>query len=285
MRKSRADIIRYLCQRMESLYPLQERQIIARMAAAHFEGCSEMRYLTDPNEVVELQNLELVADELANGRPIQYVIGYSEFCGYRFSVSEGVLIPRPETEELVMWLTERASDFESPHILDICTGSGCIAISLKLALARSKVTAIDLSAKALAIAHVNADNLNADIEFLCDDALGDLPTLSGRKFDFIASNPPYIPRSEQAIMHRNVTEYEPEMALFVEDNDPLIFYRSIARSAHNLLNDNGMIFFELHHLWAEAAAAMLREEGYCNIEIKVDGFGKQRMICCQKGKR
>lgn len=285
MRKSRADIIRYLCQRMESLYPLQERQIIARMAAAHFEGCSEMRYLTDPNEVVELQNLELVADELANGRPIQYVIGYAEFCGHNFSVREGVLIPRPETEELVMWVRENTSTLDSANILDVCTGSGCIAISLKLALPQSKVTAIDLSEEALAIARANADNLNAEIEFLLDDALGNLPTLSGRKFDFIVSNPPYIPLSEQVIMHRNVTEYEPEMALFVEDNDPLIFYRSIARLAHNLLNDNGMIFFELHHLWAEATASMLREEGYCNIEIKVDGFGKQRMICCQKEKR
>lgn len=282
MRKSRADIVSYLCQRMEPLYPLRECQTIARMVAAHIEGCSTMLYLTDQRQEVELEGIEEVADRLAQGCPVQYVLGYADFCDHRFTVREGVLIPRSETEELVDWVISHAKGVASPRILDVCTGSGCIAISLKLALAGSSVTAIDLSPDALAIARENARQLEADIEILCDDALGQLPSLDEREFDFIVSNPPYIPSSERAQMHRNVTEYEPSMALFVSDDDPLIFYRSIARAAKRLLKAGGELFFEVHHLWAEATAEMLRGEGFLDVEIRRDGFDKQRMICCQK---
>ena len=282
MRQSRANIIRYLCQRMEPLYPLRECQFIARMVASELEGCNPMQYLIDSNAEVELEGLERAADMLAEGCPVQYVIGHTEFCDHRFSVGEGVLIPRPETEELVMWVIEQAKQIANPRLLDICTGSGCIAISLKLALENSKVAAIDLSDKALAIARRNAEDLDAQIDIIREDALGGMPAIEGLKFDFIVSNPPYIPNSEREQMHRNVTDYEPEMALFVEDNDPLIFYRSIARTAHRLLTERGKLFFEVHHLWATATADMLREEGYCDIEIRLDGFGKQRMICCRE---
>ena len=285
MRQSRANIISYLCRRMESLYPLRECQLIARTVAAELEECNPMQYLIDPQKEVELENLERVADELAAGRPVQYVIGYTDFCDHRFNVREGVLIPRPETEELVMWLAEQAVDVVQPRILDVCTGSGCIAISLKLALPKGDVTAIDLSEEALIIARENATQLAADVDFVRDDALAGLSSLEGRTFDFIISNPPYIPCSEREQMHRNVLDYEPSMALFVEDSDPLLFYRSIARTAHSLLTERGKLFFEVHHLWAEATAKMLQDEGYSNVEIRIDGFGKPRMICCQEIKK
>ena len=285
MRQSRANIIRYICSRIESLYPQRECQLIARIVAAELEGCNPIQYLVDPNKEVELDQLEQKVEELTAGRPVQYVLGHTEFCDHSFIVREGVLIPRPETEELVAWVIEKAKGIAAPRILDICTGSGCIAISLKLALPQSQVSAIDLSQEALAIARENASNLGAEVDFTRDDALGSMPTLQGKVFDFVVSNPPYIPSSERKQMHRNVTDYEPEMALFVEDDDPLIFYRSIARTAHNLLFEQGKLFFEVHHLWAEATADMLRKEGYGDVKIRIDGFGKQRMICCQKIKK
>lgn len=282
MCRTRAEIIGYLCDRISPLYPQRERQLIARSVAAHLEGCNPIQYLVDPNAEVRLEGLERVADELAEGRPMQYVMGYTDFCDHRFSVREGVLIPRPETEELVAWVVEEAEGFAAPRVLDLCTGSGCIAVSLNLALAGSRVVAIDLSEEALAVARENATRLGAEVDFRRDDVLGEMPALDGREFDFIISNPPYIPRSEREQMHRNVTEYEPSMALFVEDDDPLIFYRSIARAGHRLLAEQGKLFFEVHYLWAEATADMLREEGYCDVKIRLDGFGKQRMVCCQK---
>ncbi len=281
MRGTRAEIIGYISRRIATLYSPEECRRIARMAAAAWSGEQEVKFLTEPNEIIEIAELEQLSDELAEGRPIQYVIGRADFYGEEFIVREGVLIPRPETEELVGWALERAEAFTNPQIVDICTGSGCIAIALKKNLRTSSVAAIDISDDALAIAHENASALQADVEFIKDDVLLGLETLAGRRFDIIVSNPPYIPSSEQSAMHINVTGFEPHLALFVADDDPLIFYRLIAQRAREILTERGVLLFEIHETLATATASMLENEGYTDIEIRNDFRQKPRMICCR----
>lgn len=281
MHATRREILRYICHKIEHLYPVQERISIARMIAPELEGVSFTKYMIEPDEVTTIEGLEEKVEELAQGRPVQYVLGAAEFCDLKFRVREGVLIPRPETEELVVWAEKCAEQFTHPRILDMCTGSGCIAITLANHIAGSSVIGIDLSEEALAIAQENNDLVGTDVEFVKADVLGDMPQLSGRRFDIIVSNPPYIPLSERADMRCNVTDYEPAMALFVEDDNPLKFYRAIADKAKTCLADNGFLLFEIHENLAEESAGMLREEGFIGIEIRRDFLDKPRMICCQ----
>lgn len=277
----RADVIDYLCSRMQGLYSSEECRHIARMAAAAWSNTDESRFLIEPNEIIEISDLESRADELAAGCPIQYILGQAEFCGEIFAVRSGVLIPRPETEELVMWAIEKSHSLHSPRILDVCTGSGCIAIALKKRIPTATLTAIELSQDALAIAKENAAQLHAEVEFIKDDALHGMHSIDGREFDIIISNPPYIPQSEISAMRINVTQYEPHMALFVDDDDPLIFYREIARTALRLLTSNGWLMFEIHETLADKTMLMLADEGYTDIELREDFRQKPRMICCR----
>ncbi len=281
MRATRAEIIGYISRRIAALYSTEECRRIARMAAAKWSGEPEVKFLTEPNEIIDIAELEQLSNELAQGRPIQYVIGRADFYGEEYIVREGVLIPRPETEELVGWALERATTMTNPQVVDICTGSGCIAIALKKNLKQASVMAIDISDEALAIARENAAALQADVEFIKDDVLSGLPTIDNRHFDIIVSNPPYIPSSEQSAMHINVTGFEPHLALFVADDDPLIFYRLIAQRAREILTDNGVLLFEIHETLAAATAHMLEDEGYADIEIRNDFRQKPRMICCR----
>lgn len=282
MQGSRTDIVNYLCQCMGDLYPAEEARRIARIVAAHKSGSSEMKFIIDPDEVIEIDGLELIGKELVAGRPVQYITGECEFCGNTFSIRDGALIPRPETEELVMWATEQAKNMTSPRIADICTGSGCIAISLAKLLPKATITATDISDDAIALAKENAERLDADITVIKDDALGGLQALRGEKYDIIVSNPPYIPLSERETMHINVTHHEPHIALFVDDSDPLLFYRKIAQAAKEILSDKGCLMFEIHSPLAEECAQMLKDEEYSEIEIRKDFFGRDRMICCKR---
>ena len=283
MKASRAEITGYFRRHVEPLYGPEEARRIALMTAAALSGDAEAKFLADPYGIIEIDGAERAAAELAAGRPVQYVLGEADFCGMRFAVREGVLIPRPETEELVMWAVEKAAGLARPRILDVCTGSGCIAIALARRIGgAARVTAIDISDEALAVARRNAAALGVEIGIAKDDALGGLESLNGCRFDIIVSNPPYIPRSEMAAMHENVTRYEPHMALFVDDDDPLIFYRAIARAARRLLTEEGSLLFEVHELLAEQTAGVLRAEGFARTEIRKDCFDKQRMICGSK---
>lgn len=284
MRATRAEIVAYLSTKMEGLYPIQERQNIARTVAAALEGVDKTRYIIDPNEVVAIDNIDKAARDLSNGRPMQYIIGQCDFCGLTFSATEGVLIPRPETEELVMWVKEVADKMAGPSILDLCTGSGCIALSIKNLLPKAQVTAVELYDEAIVQAKKNRQDLGIDIEIIKADVLLGLNELSEQKFDIIVSNPPYIPSSESASMHINVTRHEPHSALFVPDDDPLLFYRSIARSAHKLLSEQGAVLFEIHELLAEQTTTMLQAEGY-DVELRNDYLQKPRMICCRPTKK
>jgi len=254
------------------------------MTASALSGDDEAKFLTDPREMINIEGLERAAAELAAGRPVQYVIGETDFCGLSFAVREGVLIPRPETEELVLLAGRRAAAFDRPRILDVCTGSGCIAVALSHRIPEAEVTALDISDEALEIARENGRRHGADVEWIKDDALGGMGRLAGRRFDVIVSNPPYIPRSEMASMHRNVTGYEPHIALFVDDSDPLIFYRAIARSARGMLSDGGSLLFEVHERLAGRTAEAIRAEGFADVRIVEDCFGKQRMVCGSRDK-
>ena len=285
MRARRAEILAYICDHISEIYTEpQEQQSIARLVASTLEGVNPTRWLIERDQVVDLPTIEAITTELSQGRPVQYVLGCEEFYGLEFEVKEGVLIPRPETEELVDWARQKATAINKAKvaIIDMCCGSGCIAIALDKSLPEAKITAVELSDAALAIARRNNERLAADVEFVRDDVLTEMTRIKGRVFDIIISNPPYIPRSERATMRRNVTEYEPEMALFVDDTTPLLFYEAIADKAPRLLTEGGYLMFEVHEDYAAETAEMLRKRGFESVEIRDDFRGKPRMICCQK---
>ncbi len=234
----------------------------------------------DPYAECEIDDLDTIIGELATGRPVQYVLGHTEFYGRDFAVGEGVLIPRPETEELVAWI---ASEVSSPcAILDIGTGSGCIAATLAAEIPGAMVTAVDISDDALEIAAENCRRLGVGVEVVKADAMALDRTFGQRRFDIMVSNPPYIPASERRAMHVNVVEHEPDMALFVPDDDPLRFYRAIACQGRKMLNDGGRLWFEIHHTMGRVMEEMLNAEGYAEIRIRRDLSDKERMVCCRK---
>jgi len=245
----------------------------------HITGWDQLHQALHKDQPISVEQrlaFEKAATELAAGRPIQYITGKAWFMGEPYTVNDQVLIPRPETEELVDWIIEYAEiKGKALRILDIGTGSGCIAIALKKALPEAKVSAIDISTNALKIAASNADGLNAEIEFIPLDILNTafLPD----RYDVIVSNPPYIPLQEMKNMELQVTDYEPNIALFVPDEDPLVFYKAIARLAKLHLASNGQLFFEIHYDQGDAMIALL-DEMHFHAELRADLFGKDRMI-------
>lgn len=282
MEATRSEITAFIAEAVRGLYPEREARRIALTAAAALSGESEAKFLADPNQRVNIDGVERCAAQLAAGCPVQYVTGKTEFCDMTFHVDGSVLIPRPETEELVLWAEQCAADHRNPRILDVCTGSGCIAIVLAAHLPQAEVTALDISHAALETARRNASMNGVRIRFIEDDALNGMPSLAGETFDIIVSNPPYIPHSEIESMHVNVTRYEPHEALFVDDADPLVFYRAIARAARTMLSEGGSLLFEVHEAWAERTAEMLRGEGFGQTEVRIDLFGKPRMTCSRR---
>ena len=235
--------------------------------------------------------LEEIAKRLLQGEPIQYVLGQADFCGRTFMVNEHVLIPRPETEELCNWkpLPLPSPKGEGAKILDIGTGSGCIAITLAAMYPQAEVTAWDISPEALKVAEENARRHNVHVTFEQVDILS-IPPLymegdRGEALSLIVSNPPYICNKERAAMAVNVLEYEPHTALFVPDDDPLLFYRAIAQYGQTALKAGGWLYFEINPLYAQEMCDMLRIMAYHDIELKADQYGKQRMIRAKKGKK
>ena len=223
--------------------------------------------------------LEEIAQRLQRHEPIQYVLGKAEFMGEWYDVEPGVLIPRPETEELVRWIS--LSKGEGVNILDVGTGSGCIAIALAVLYPEAKVTAWDISEKALEVARKNAKRLGVNVNFEQVDALhltSDILHQTSNAFSLIISNPPYICNKEREAMEQNVLDYEPHEALFVPDEDPLLFYRAIAEYGKKVLKPDGWLYFEINPLYAEPLRELLHSMSYHDIECKDDQYGKQRMI-------
>ena len=221
------------------------------------------------NEILEKLKLEI---------PIQYILGKTSFYGLNFLVNNNVLIPRPETEELVDWIIKTNENQRFKNILDIGTGSGCIAISLAKNIKNSKVSALDVSIDALETARKNAEKNNVSINFIQDDILQTIEI--NQKFDVIVSNPPYVRNLEKHEIKKNVLDNEPHLALFVEDNDGLIFYRKIAEFALNNLENNGYLFFEINQYLGQETTELLQNIGFKNIELKKDIYGNDRMIKC-----
>lgn len=260
-------------------YPEVEARQIAEMIILERGGITRNDLIIEPNAPLDIPNIDTICSELRSWRPVQYIVGSAYFAEMEIEVHEGVLIPRPETEELVEWIAK-----DMPHakrILDVCTGSGCIALALARRIAGSHVCGIDISTEALAIAQRNGERHAPSVEFLRADAHADFSAVVGREYDVIASNPPYIPEADRATMRPNVTLYEPDMALFVPDSDPLLFYRAIARTARAMLAEGGRLYFEIYESLATDMVAMLRAEGYDTI-LRDDFRGKPRMICATR---
>ncbi|MDR1742272.1 MAG: peptide chain release factor N(5)-glutamine methyltransferase [Dysgonamonadaceae bacterium] len=220
-----------------------------------------------------------IIERLKNYEPLQYILGETEFYGLPFQVTRSVLIPRPETEELVEWILSENRK-TNPSILDIGTGSGCIAVTLAKQIPGAKVTAWDLSKDALATASENARRNNVEVEFAERNVL--LPADKTPTFDIIVSNPPYVAESEKAGMDRVVLDYEPHTALFVPDNDALIFYRSIADMAFRQLNPEGRLYFEINRAKGKEIVALLKDKGFENVVLKKDISRNDRMIRAEK---
>jgi release factor glutamine methyltransferase len=230
--------------------------------------------------IPELEKFMSVLERLQRSEPIQYILGETEFYGLQFAVSSATLIPRPETEELVDWiLKDRLLNAPSTtSVLDIGTGSGCIAIAIAKHIEGARVEAWDISQDALEIARKNALNHKVGVEFKQVDILSKEHTK--QKFDMIVSNPPYVRELEKKEMQQNVLDFEPHAALFVSDLDPLLFYRKIALMAKHCLEPNGLLYFEINEYLSEELMQFLKEEGFTTIALKKDLFGKDRMIRC-----
>ena len=293
-------------QSLTPLYDAGEAQAIVRTVLDVEYGmtltdiiCGKVNELSSDKE----RNLEEIITRLQNGEPVQYVLGEADFAGRTFHVEPGVLIPRPETAELCQWVEEDASSLkadESKQILDICTGSGCIAITLGLTIPNSEVTGWDISEDALRIAQGNVEMLKAgNVRIEYQDALM-LPKAAeaeeaaeiseatksesslSKGWNVIVSNPPYICEKEKADMEKNVLEHEPSIALFVPDEDPLKFYRAIAEYASSALKPEGALYFEINPIYEKETREMLQSLGFKDIETKEDAFGKKRMMKAKK---
>ena len=270
-----------LWQQLSSIYETGEAKAIVRYVLEIRYGLSMTDIMCGAVEQLPQVELSALLKRLLQGEPVQYVTGIAEFGGRRFLVEPGVLIPRPETAELCQWIVSSLhTPHSSLHILDIGTGSGCIACTLAAELPGSKVTAWDISDDALRIAQENAPNNHVHINIEKVDILSishsTLLTPHSSKYNIIVSNPPYICNKERVNMERNVLEYEPSLALFVPDDDPLLFYRAISRFAKTALKDGGNLYFEINPLYAEPLKQLMQEEGFADIMLYQDSFGKQR---------
>jgi release factor glutamine methyltransferase len=275
-----------LRQRLRQIYPDSEADIIADWVIAEISGLSKTERILEPGQALtKSQSLRLsdVSIQLLAQRPVQYVLGFSEFYGLKLKVNEHVLIPRPETEELVAWCLAETAKMKntSVSVLDIGTGSGCIALALKYRLSGADIFAMDISNKALELAKENAQHLNLNITFLQGDILSESEIEFLPQVDIIISNPPYILPAERTGMSPHVLQYEPQLALFVSDNDPLQFYKKIGRIALQLLKPKGKLFFELHEDFALESARYFQKNKW-EVLLKNDMHGKARMMMAQR---
>lgn len=268
---------------LKEFYSKSEIRIFRNIILEKITGLNPTQLLTDKDRLLTPDENERAVEmlhRLKNSEPIQYILGETEFFGLKFKVNSNVLIPRPETEELVEWVSNdlklAGKELSKVRILDIGTGSGCIPIALKSKHSNSKVTAMDVSEKALEVARDNAKINAVEIEFTHEDILN--PSQNDRKWDVIISNPPYIPQEEIAGIEKNVKDFEPHIALFVPNDEPLLFYKKIASYAHHHLAPEGKLYFETHKDLANEVASLLINAGFQNIEIRKDMSGNERMV-------
>ena len=273
------DILGLYHEELDSLYGNGEVGVFLDMLFDAFLGWNKVRLLTSRGQTIDQSDLlrfHWALEDLKRYRPIQHIIGHTDFCGCRIAVSPDVLIPRPETEEMVNWIVE-SGERKVESVLDLCTGSGCIAIALKTLCPESDVTAVDVSEKALSIAKKNAVDNNTIITILHADLLASDLKLPTTDFKLIVSNPPYVRDSERTQMRRNVLDYDPALALFVPDDDPLLFYRAIAKVAKEHLAPDGLLVVEINESLSNETCNMFCVQGFCPV-IHRDFRGKPRWV-------
>jgi len=263
---------------LQKLYPKNEAESLTIWLFEEFLGKKRRDLIQDDGEVAIPKQLTTAFQELLQGKPIQYIIGKAPFYGREFFVSPAVLIPRNETEELVHLIMKENPE-KGLRILDIGTGSGCIPITLALEMNDPEVFALDISEEALKVAEQNAKSLGVSLEFLKLDILKE--EIPEGNLDIVVSNPPYVRYAEKTMMHQNVLDHEPHLALFVFDEDPLLFYREIARKALKALKPEGKLYFEINEAFGTDIRKLLKSLGYSQIRILKDLNGKERMATCQ----
>lgn len=278
------EISQLMHRRLDAIYGKGEVEAIARIVmeeVLHYSTVDSI--LRAQNEAPEFMpgRLEDIIQRLERNEPIQHILGVAVFHGHRFSVTRATLVPRPETEQLVDLIVDGNGQREDLRVMDVGTGSGCIAISLARALKFAQVTAIDVSQEALAVAQANAQALKARVKFQRADILA-MPLWPAHSLDILVSNPPYVCHSERAGMERNVLDYEPANALFVPDDDPLLFYRPIVRQAAHALADGGQLYLEVNRRYASDVAALITAAGLVDTRIHLDTFGNQRFVTAQR---
>lgn len=275
-------VIKYFKDQLKDFYPIDEVQSFIWLSFKHYLNLSPTDLVLNKDKNIsesELLKFNFVVKDLKKYKPIQYILGETEFYGLKIKVDPSVLIPRPETEELVDWIIKDFKNEGDPlKIIDICTGSGCIAIALEKNLPKSIVRAVDISEDALETAKKNAEINNSEVSFLREDALLGIKT--NERFDVIVSNPPYVTEEEKELMHENVLNYEPHLALFVENKEPLKFYSAIAEWALNHLSAKGRVYFEINEQKSNELINLLELLGYKEIMVRKDLNEKHRMISC-----
>jgi release factor glutamine methyltransferase len=273
------DYRKYFLEKLTPLYDSMEAESFFAIALEELKGWRRTDLALNPDAELsgdEIEKWHAVLAQLEIQKPIQYIFGKAHFYGLEFEVNENTLIPRPETEELVEWIIGENKAKGQISIIDIGTGSGCIAISLAKNLTDSYVSAIDVSEGALATAKRNAEHNKVGVNYILKDILS-AENLE-QNYDIIVSNPPYVRNLEKEEIKENVLQYEPHLALFVDDNDPLIFYRKIALLAKDWLSPNGRLYFEINQYLGPETARMLEDFGFSNVVLKKDMYGNDRMI-------
>jgi release factor glutamine methyltransferase len=275
------DIQKYFQDKLQNVLDVSTIQTYFYWCAEFFLQLKKIDIKLNPNYLLsesEILKFHYAAKKIAQNTPIQYVVGKTSFYNQEFFVNDHVLIPRPETEELVDWVIK---DHPKGNVLDIGTGSGCIAVSLAKFLPECKVYGLDISSKALQLAKKNAISCGVSVSFFNLDILNDnLAKSITQKMNVIVSNPPYIPQKDKKIMEPNVLEHEPHIALFVSDENPFIFYQKIIQEAKNILNKKGLLYFEIHEEYAEEIKEIALVNGFISVEIRKDLQGKNRMLKC-----
>lgn len=273
-----SEFIRRASRALETLYPSPEAEGMVFLLCEELLGVKRYTHILEPSFVIATDKVDLLESSLARlvaGEPLQYVIGHTEFCGRQFKTAPGVLIPRPETEQLVFEAERLVENISKPRVLDLCTGSGCIAWSIALDVPDSCVTAVDISEEALCIASTQFSSGKSP-EFIRYDILGPVPDLG--QFDLIVSNPPYIMEREKLFMRKNVLDHEPSIALFVPDEDPMLFYKAVANWAVQLLKKGGSALVEINEQLPSETESVFMDAGFSSIKTMKDIFGKPRFV-------
>jgi release factor glutamine methyltransferase len=274
---------RYFRDRLKDQFSESEIRQMLKTAVCERLKLSSAEYLLSESLLLSESDLlyfRSIVKRLQANEPFQYIIGHSDFYGLTIKTDKRALIPRPETEELVRWIVDDHAGIKELKVMDLCTGSGCIALALKSELADSNIIGVDVSNDALYLAKENAVSLGLEVDWLELDLLDDqaYSVFEVSSFDVWVSNPPYIPLADKSSMAENVLDHEPHLALFVEDHDPLVFYRVIAQQGKKYLKKGAGLYFEIHEDLADSVAQLLQSENYLSVEVRKDLQGKNRMV-------